>query len=502
MNADDARQVGEKILASMADHTVAEHKFSKKNQVKTLASATHIKTPSGEPIELDPQVLYQRFIVTGIDKMPLPELLDHELCAFPPSLFDNNMRMRVGDKAELIHQLLKTAPSCIVALNLIPDLYFIIDAGRLLHRFTWPKHSTYSSISGMYVRHIHKNYHDDALVVFDGYLEASTKDEVHRRRQGLEVGASVSVARDLQTTMSKKAFLANPSNKQALINLLSEDMQESGISTVHAEGDADYKIAMLACTSALTRPTASVADDTDIFQLMVNHAPIGPNSKPLYMLTESRAICISLLKRCLDPVLCASLFFIHGISGCDTTSRPFGIGKGTVLSKYKALAEYAPVFMSESSSKEDIESAGQKALLVMYGSKSKDLNTARAEIFQVKVATSSGIVSPEKLPPTADAAALHSLRVYHQVQAWRGVDLRPEYWGWKRTDSGFVPIRLTKAAAPEHLLKIIRCNCGGKCDSKRCTCHKNGLMCTAACGQCKGITCSNRHPVTTEEDIE
>ena len=59
-----------------------------------------------------------------------------------------------------------------------------IDAGRLLHRFTWPKHSTYSAISGMYVRHIHKNYHDDALVVFDGYLEASTKDEVHRHRQG------------------------------------------------------------------------------------------------------------------------------------------------------------------------------------------------------------------------------------------------------------------------------------------------------------------------------
>ena len=66
--------------------------------------------------------------------------------------------------------------------------------------------------------------------------------------------------------------------------------------------------------------------------------------------------------------------------------------------------------MSSSSSKEDIEAAGRKALFVLYGSTSENLNPARVDKFQL-VATSSGIVPPEKLPSTVDAAALHSLRV-------------------------------------------------------------------------------------------
>ena len=32
------------------------------------------------------------------------------------------------------------------------------------------------------------------------------------------------------------------------------------------------------------------------------------------------------------------------------------------------------------------------------------------------------VVSPESLPPTSAAASFHSLRVYHQVQVWRGQD--------------------------------------------------------------------------------
>lgn len=72
-------------------------------------------------------------------------------------------------------------------------------------------------------------------------------------------------------TMSKKAFLANTSNKQVLINLRNEDKLKSGITAEHSEDDADYKICMLAYISATTKPTAVVLEDFDIFRLMTHH---------------------------------------------------------------------------------------------------------------------------------------------------------------------------------------------------------------------------------------
>ena len=187
---------------------------------------------------------------------------------------------------------------------------------------------------------------------------------------------------------------------------------------------------------------------------------------------------------------------MHAISGCDTTSRPYGIGKVTVLSKYAALSRAADVFLSADSSKADIEKSGENALLVIYGcTSSLTLNDARVTRFLQRVATSTQYVSPEKLPPTSDAAVLHSRRTYHQVQAWYGRDIPAGEWGWEQSPTSLVPIRMSQAAAPETLLKVIHCNCTGQCDRKSCTCRKHRLKCAPACGQCKGITCMNVTPV-------
>ena len=71
-----------------------------------------LKLHLGERIEIDSQRLYQRLLVTGICDIPMhgacifqlqaPDLFKYELCSFPTSLFDNHMRMRIGDKAEMI----------------------------------------------------------------------------------------------------------------------------------------------------------------------------------------------------------------------------------------------------------------------------------------------------------------------------------------------------------------------------------------------------------------
>ncbi len=55
-----------------------------------------------------------------------------------------------------------------------------------------------------------------------------------------------------------------------------------------------------------------------------------------------------------------------------------------------------------------------------------------------------------------------------------------------------MPVKTDMPPAPKELLRIFRCNCKTGCSSKRCTCRRrHGLECTPACGECKGLSCSN-----------
>ena len=52
-------------------------------------------------------------------------------------------------------------------------------------------------------------------------------------------------------------------------------MANVDITVQHAEGDSDYKICTVACRSAQAKPTVVIADDTDIFQLLIHHADLS-----------------------------------------------------------------------------------------------------------------------------------------------------------------------------------------------------------------------------------
>lgn len=352
------------------------------------------------------------------------------------------------------------------------------------------------------------NHYHNALVVFDGYGRGpSTKDETHQRRTGGEVGADVDFTPDMLLKMKKKTFLANKQNKQKFIDLLGSEMQkEEGIEVKHSPGDADYDIAIHACTLALTTQVVVIADDTDVLILLQHH--FSPSEhKTIYMQTSTKLIDIAMLQKCLDPDLSRSLLFIHALSGCDTTSRPYGLGKTSTMGKYRELQELSKLFMTADATHTDIEEAGNQAMATIYGCKfGFDLNFERASKFMGKVASSSCYLPPERLPPTSDATRFHSQRVYLQVQAWLGNTMEAIKWGWvlRKTQHGSIlkPYIMEQPAAPASLLKIIKCNCSGKCDKNTCSCRKNGLKCSLACGQCKGITCTNGETYDSSEIID
>ena len=62
------------------------------------------------------------------------------------------------------------------------------------------------------------------------------------------------------------------------------------------------------------------------------------------------------------------------------------------------------------------------------GQSEESLGSLRYSRFCQKITTGTSYVQLEFLPLTSAVAVCHSLRVYYQVQQWRGVALPPQDW--------------------------------------------------------------------------
>ena len=143
------------------------------------------------------------------------------------------------------------------------------------------------------------------------------------------------------------------------------------------------------------------------------------------------------------------MLFAHAVLGCDTTSRVFSMGKGLALKHIRSdkyFITQAEVFLQENATLADISSAGEASLVCLYKRAVGDtLDKLRLLRYHQKVATSTRFVQPENLPPTSSAAKYHSLRVYFQVQIWKGesrlgTHLHPHNIGWKAVEGKLVPM--------------------------------------------------------------
>jgi hypothetical protein len=196
--------------------------------------------------------------------------------------------------------------------------------------------------------------------------------------------------------------------------------------------------------------------------------------------------------------------FIHAFTGCDTTSRIYGLSKEAVLKLFRTSSEFRRVieiFNEAEPDKNEISTRGEQALILLNnGIPLEGLDILRFRKFTQKVCTSKTSVQVETLPPTTAAFLYHTLRTYLQTQIWLGNnELNPVDWGWEVTNNKLYPIRTHLLPAPEPLLKVVRCNCRQNCDSKRCTCRKHGLDCSQGCGACRG-TCSNSSALNENDD--
>ena len=183
-------------------------------------------------------------------------------------------------------------------------------------------------------------------------------------------------------------------------------------------------------------------------------------------------------------------------------------GKSALLKKIqsdKHLMQAAQAFLSLQSSSAEIQRAGEQTMVILYNGKpDESLNGLWYKHYNEKVATNVVHVQPQVLPPTEAVTKFHSFRVFYQICQWMGCsnEMLPVAWGRKISESGLTPIQTDLLPAPEDLLKVIRCGCTTDCSSLRCSCRKNGLKCTVACSNCKGLACQNASVTSISDDEE
>jgi len=199
----------------------------------------------------------------------------------------------------------------------------------------------------------------------------------------------------------------------------------------------------------------------------------------------------------LGEKLSNSLPVIHALSGCDSTSAFYGMGKkrwSSVLTKHLPLLEGLseigedPINISRRA-----EVAVTQTVSCLYNDTlSENIDDIRYELFSKKGSSS------ERLPPTSDALKEHTKRANYQSYIWKSATKQnlnlpsPVEAGWTTDEnSSIVPKKMTQQPAPEAVIDFTRCSCKTDCSTGRCKCRKENLPCTDACA-CEEEICENR----------
>ena len=130
------------------------------------------------------------------------------------------------------------------------------------------------------------------------------------------------------------------------------------------------------------KSTTLIGEDTDLLVLLLYHAAAN-DCKDLYFRSDKgkpNVYNIKVLKRLLGDDVCSDLLFVHAFSGCDTTSRIFGVGKKSVVQKVIAgdsvLHECSNVFRTPTADPATVETSACDAMVSLF----KTLENPRGHI--------------------------------------------------------------------------------------------------------------------------
>ena len=390
VNCERAEELGWMIQKELDNISLADASVKRKNQIKPLDTFRNTVKINEVQVYVNATVLFTRLAAVAKREDDEEKYFDYELTTEPMSLFKNGL-MRKPDKPALRKALLKEED--VTSIDEIKDeCLFVVDGGALLHRVCWIKGMSFSEIGKLYVNYVRKHY-GKATVVFYGYEGVSTKSCEHKRRAGNGARCpDIEIVESNKVQFPQERFLSNESNKDQIIKLISTFLRDDSQTVINCTDDADTAIVSTAlgyCTGE--SPVVVVADDTDIVIMLLYHWRKGMGDPIFFQERSNRGWNMKSVCPKLD-VDKEHLLFIHAMSGCDTTSAPFGKGKASFLNlikKSEELKEISDTMSDVWADQAEIGKASVTAFTLMYGGKNNDtlkkLRYVQLFIFECRV---------------------------------------------------------------------------------------------------------------------
>ena len=158
--------------------------------------------------------------------------------------------------------------------------------------------------------------------------------------------------------------------------MTSQYLQIDGNTLVTCKEDADAFISATALnlTSSTKKKVVVIADDTDIFVMLNYRRQKEMMDIIFYQHRLQKGWSVESMSPQFVDVK-EHLLFIHAMTGCDTTSVPFGKGKKSFLNlllKSKYLQERSAIMSDIWEEKQEIGDTSMKAFIMMYGGNKED----------------------------------------------------------------------------------------------------------------------------------
>ena len=500
VNVADSIMIGETMEQKFIDSLPDGFYNTISSPIKTMSMLSKKTRANTAQPTIDFESVFLRLLMIG--HMELEPLLVYELCVVPSSLMDEYGSLRKGNKSGLVKRL--------GVIDMDPTVadVVIVDVSQLFYHVVWPHGgSPFDLIASIKSRLQNYPRGTEKILVFDKYQNVSAKDHERLRRSG-----DIIIDYDLSITSplpKRDAILKSKKNKQRLASILCTFSVDEDVTMdtrdecafLHDEADVTMISYVLEAAHSGNRVIRVLSDDTDIFVLLVYWAYRADLRCRVQMerwdgtVLDINATCTNLGPKCLQ------LLGMHAISGCDTTSYPYGKGKLSALHTLMAgdFPGLADVLGEVNVSQAELLEATKPYFLSLYGQEpGTSLESARFRLF-TKQRKSYKVMS---LPPTSKNFLQHVLQAHLQVMLWKAADQHAPpsesadifLFGWEIKDDIPVPIVAKDDPVLPELSDVIRCQCKmqtNKCGSQSCSYHKTHLSCTSYCN-CSGAEgCTN-----------
>ncbi len=493
---------------------------------------------SVQQLNVDRQIFSRLTVIAQSRDIDIKGIMEYELAPVPLSLFNLDGSMRKTAKNMTLTWMEKD-----YAVNTPPQseepTLFVVDFMMVLRMILSDTSccKTFGELSDTILSVVLGHGYRYTAVVGDAYcLEESIKAAERSRRGSVQMQEIYNPSRHTPLPKQKSKMLSNPKNKSNLVDFIMTDWigqcQDalSNDKQVYLSGGFKYPRRAVVVHQGSVRPVAELESDHEEADsrmfLHINHAVEVLDIKRFVLWSIDSDVAAMCPRFCKELAI-EELHFktgvghrkryipmhtvaeeigvdmsqilptVHALSGCDSTSAFSGVGKRKwiscvadhphLINGMKQLGQHA-----SNISEEAVESSIALTSLVYNRKKMANLNQLRYELFCSKKANS------EKLPPTMDAFMQHLKRVNYQSFIWlhahqKDLNLpNPADCGWKLNESGqLVPDPMTKAAAPDTLLVFVECACKGNCETRRCRCRREDMVCSDLCG-CDVEICENR----------